>query len=283
MIKTERYEGEDAIVLCMPTRGAVCFETIDSIERNMAVKYAKVIVARKPIVEARNLLAKTALECIAANPFPFTPRETFILWMDDDAMLLPGLIPTMLRCLHEPAMQNADALFGWHGIRQPFSRPSAWRRYGDPTSYVKPGVDCKPNELVDIEVAGFHLVLMRARLLERLGPDPFTPREGESEDFAFCRKTNEIGARLVVGTALPVPHIDPRDGTAYIPGQPAMIVVDGELRMLSAEHVGASGLKESEGRDYGLDGGNVFAKQHEQLEATNGELAQRQRISAGAA
>lgn len=275
------HTGEDALLILQPTRGTICYETLLSLDQNTGVANRRLLrIARKPVDEARNLLARYALEAIAdGHLFDFTPRETFILWLDDDAWLPPGLVPSMMRCLAEPAHHSIDALFGWFCIRQPYASPAAWRDVADAQSYPKMGVDCHFGALVDIQCAGFHCVLMRPRLLERIGPDPFAILPGYSEDFAFCKRARDAGARLMVGTGFPVPHVDPRDGTTYMVGQPAGIIIGNEVRAFSVEHLGASGtLKAPEQRQYGIDGGDAFAASAQAAAEVQAEMRKRQAI-----
>lgn len=277
--------GEDVVLVLMPTRGQICYETLNSIETNMGCKYGVMRVARKPVVEARNALAKRALEVIASgeHPFTFTPRETFILWLDDDVWLPPGLVPTMLGVMRDSRLQTLDAIFGWFCTRAPYQPPVAFRRFDDGQSIPRIGVDCKMGDVVPVEVAGFHAVMMRSRLLERIGPDPFTPfpEYAESEDWAFCRRAKAIGATLAVGTALPVAHVDPRDGTAYMVGSPPLMVDGNGLRIVPATHLGADGQSKTiEMRHYGLDGEAAhFAAQAAQVEALRNELEKRRSLS----
>ncbi len=249
------HTGEDALLILMPTRGSVSVETLLSIEHNMGdIKHAVLRVARKPVAEARNMLARRALEVIKEKPFPFTPRETFILWLDDDCWLPPGLVPTMVNAMRD--LPNLDALFGWFCTRLPYAKPVAYRRLDDSESFPKVGIDCKNGDVVAIEAAGFHCVLMRPRLLQRIGPDPFTPlaEYTEGEDFAFCRRAKTIGATMAVGTALTSVHVDPRDGSAYIVGMPAGVFDGNSVRSIGTEHLSASGIiKSGEIRGYGLD------------------------------
>ena len=276
--------GEDALIICMPTRGAVSHETILSIEQNLGgIKYALVRVARKPVAEARNLLAKTALDCIASNPFPFVPRETLVLWLDDDAWLPPGLVPQMMQAMREPAFQRLDALFAWFSARAPYSAPVAYRRIDDAQSVPRFGIDCKAGDVVPIEAAGFHCVVMRPRLLQRIGPNPFTPDRKEGEDFAFCRRAKAIGANLAVGTTLPAVHIDVRDGMAYMVGAPPLIVDGNELKQIEAGHLSVDGrTKFGEMRRYGLDAAESASEKAgaEAAAALQAEMEQRRLISA---
>lgn len=248
--------GEDAIILCTPTRGQICYETQIAIEQNMqGVKFAKVMVGRKPVVEARNILAKCALEFPARNGFDFTPREWFVLWADDDAWWQPGSLQAMLSCMRD--FKQIDALFAWFGGRVPYSIPFAYQRKDDGESYPKPGIDCNLGDVVPIERAGFHFVIMRLSLLERVGENPFDIPPGSennvTEDFAFCDRARDVGACLAVGTQMPVFHVDPRDGTAYLPGMPSMRMDNNSVRPLSFEHPTSSGVGVIEKRTYGVE------------------------------
>lgn len=280
------HTGEDGLVVCIPTRGAVSVETLLSLEYNMGgIKHAIIRVARKPVAEARSILAKTALECIASNPFPFTPRETFILWVDDDAWLPPGLVPQMVQAMNDPRLAKLDALFAWFCARAPYAKPVAYRNLADSESFPKVGLDCKNGDVVPIEMAGFHTVIMRRRLLERIGPDPFTPSPdgNEGEDGAFCRRAKAIGALMAVGTALPSVHVDPRDGTCYMPGMPPGMMDGNSMRSLNTEHLSGSGaVKTREIRGYGLDAvESAVAKADAEVQtALRYEMEQRRAISA---
>lgn len=276
---------EDALLILQPTRGAVCYETILSLDCNVGVSSRRLLrVARKPVDVARNELARHALDAVESGAlFDFTPRETFILWVDDDAWLPPGLVTTMLQAMHEPALQSLDALFAWFCTRMPYGKPVAYRGIDDPASFPKIGVDCKEGDVVPIEAAGFHTVLMRARLLQRIGANPFTPSldRAEGEDWAFCRRARDIGAMMAVGTSLPSAHIDPRDGTAYMPGMPAMLADGNELRQLTLEHLGGSGLmKVPQRRQYGLAFEDEIARADEQaFAALRADVEQRRAIA----
>lgn len=283
------HTGEDALLILQPTRGAICYETQVALDLNIGTRnYRTIRIARKPVAEARNLLAKYALEAIEKGDlFDFTPRETFILWVDDDAWLPPGLVPQMMQAMNDPRLARLDALFAWFCTRAPYSAPIAYRRLDNPDSRPRLGVDCKHGDLVPIQAAGFHCVLMRPRLLLRIGVDPFTPLERtEGEDFAFCRRANAIGARLAVGTGLPVAHVDPRDGMAYMVGTPPLMVHNNELRLIDAVQHRAldGGTKAGEVRSYGLGDAEATAATAAALESEElRKEVERRRIVANAA
>lgn len=251
---------KDVVLVLMPTRGAISYETSLALDANMGVgvQYRKLAVARKPIVEARNTLARFALEAIERGDlFEFVPREYFCLWVDDDAWWPADVVPMMLRAMREIPM--LDALFGKFGTRMPFSKVYAWRDADDVESFPKENVDCKPADLVQIEGAGFHFVLMRSSLLKRVGPNPFDILVGEdgremAEDASFCHRAVAAGAKLGVGMGFPIIHVDPIDGAAYVPGMPAMMMDGNTVRMLTVEHSTPQGtIKTGELRKYGKE------------------------------
>lgn len=246
-------KDKDAVVVLMPTRGTIAFETHGALSMHLdGVNSIISIVARKPIVEARTLLAKSALDIREKNPFDFVPREWFALWVDDDCWWPAMMIKHMLEYMR--TAPHCDALFGKFGARVPHGNVFAWRQSGIMSSFPKENVDCGPTEFVEIAEAGFHLVLMRMSLLDRVGANPFDISEGTSgEDVAFCRRAKQVGARLFVGMGLPALHIDPRDGCAYLPGEPTIFMDGNAAHRTSGEHAVGAENKDYEMREYGPD------------------------------
>jgi hypothetical protein len=284
------HTGEDAVIVCMPSRGQICYETQLALECNMdGIPYCVARVGRMDVIAARNNLAEMALETASTkNPFKFTPREWFVLWVDDDAWWYPGTVKTMLDALHH--LPKLDALFGSFCIREPYQKTLAFRDAHDLESFPKRGVDCKDGEIVPIERCGFHFVLMRLSLLKRIGPKPFTPPPDSDcgEDSAFCERAVSIGASLGVGISMPIVHIDPRDGTAYLPGMPAMLMSGNSVKSLGSPHLSGHGsVKSAELRRYGSGIDERVAKHDAEGEKIKKELEatieRRRRISDGAA
>lgn len=281
--------AEPAVIVCTPTRGQPCFETLLALRHNMdGVKSVQTMAARKPVIEARNALALGALNVMENNPLQETPSEWFVLWCDDDAWWPPSTIKTMLRFFAESS--GCDALFGKFGGRMPYSNIFAYR---DPKKYkdcfVREGVNCETGDIVEIAEAGFHFVMMRAALLEKVGPNPFTMPPGSderiTEDFAFCHRATAAGARLAVATGMPVIHIDPKDGAAYAPGMPAMMMDGNSVAKLTLEHITPTGaFKEPEMRAYGpgvADASSFEGAEEAYKARLNGELRRRAAVSSG--
>ena len=264
-----KREGEPALIVCTPTRGQPTFETLLALRHNMDdVRNVQTMVARRKVIEARNALADGALKAIADHHFEEEPSEWFVLWCDDDAWWPPSTIKTMLRFFSEsPA---CDALFGKFGGRMPYSNIFA---YKDPKvhkdCYIREGVNCNPGDVIEIAEAGFHFVMMRASLLEIVGPEPFNVPAGSdariTEDFAFCHRARAAGARLAVAIGMPIIHIDPRDGTAYTPGMPAMMMDGNEVAKITLEHASPNRgeVKAPEARSYGLAADSTIVEDNE--------------------
>jgi hypothetical protein len=274
--------GEDALIVLMPSRGQITYETFLALQNNLAdVKHCLITIGRRKVVEARNLLAKQAIYVASSGQFPFTPREWFVLFTDDDAWWQPNTVSRIL-----PAFRDApdiDAIFSSYSVRAPFTHQVGYRDRNDPESVVTPGINCKHGALVPIQRGGFHWVLMRLSLLERIGEDPFNIPEGQeiAEDFAFCDRACAIGAKLVVATGCPIVHVDASDGSAYLPGMPAMMMDENSVRGIGAErHVAADGrIKEPDIRDYGEDVNRLMERAREYDVTKQAELERRQRVS----
>jgi hypothetical protein len=226
-------ERVDAVV-CMPTRGSVTIETHQALTSHTdGVRIVFASVARKPVDVARNELAAAVLEMRKAADVEF------VLWIDDDAWWPAGTIARMLDAMR--THREIDVLAGFCCRREAHMAPIARRRIEDQNSYPKPGVDCTMGDLVEVEAVPFHFVAMRAAALERIGPDPFTVTPPWPEDFSFCIRARAAGARIFVATGAPIAQID-RDGNAFIPGAPALRVVNGQL---------AAAVFTGENRSYG--------------------------------
>lgn len=271
--------GEDAVIVCMPTRGQICYETHLALCMNLRdVQICNISVGRKPVVEARNVLAKRAIAVARENPFPFVPREVFVLFIDDDAWWPPNMVSHMLAIMNQ--RRDVDALFARFGARKPYSRIIALRDAEDPESDPKPGVDCGHHDLAPIERAGMHFCLMRLSLLERVGDDPFTPVSDEGEDYAFCDRAVAIGARLRLALQMPALHVDSETGLAYVPGQPAILMHENNAREISPElaaELAAGTTKRSYGEHIDAIGDRLQSEAKQRMQA---EMEQRRAISA---
>jgi hypothetical protein len=243
---------QDIVIVCMPSRGQVCYETMLALQHNLQdVHHWVATIGRKPVVEARNALARYALALPNQAQLPIAPREWFVLWADDDSWWPAGAVGNMVRVMKQNP--DVDAIFGKFGSRTAFGPVIALREASDGSSFPKENVDCRYGDMVEIKRAGFHWVLMRLSLLERVGPDPFNIPPGiiMSEDFAFCDRACAAGAKLVVATGCPVVHIEAKTGLAYLPGMPAMLMDENTVREISLGKSDTAASSRSKRRLYG--------------------------------
>ena len=228
------------LLVLMPTRGQVSVETHTALSSNCdGLSRAFLSVARRPVVEARNGLWKMASEVSPNLPW----ADIYCLWCDDDAWWPPGTVAKMVDTLKQ--YPQIGLLSGSFSNRMPFSSIMTNRIAGI-HSPPKPGVDCQLGEIVEVAECGFHFVMHRLSMLEALGPNPFEPFEGVSEDLSFCRRVREAGLRIFCATGALIAHIDPSDGVAYVPGDAAMRVENNELRRTTGSHVVVKTMDERE-------------------------------------
>ena len=187
-----------------------------------SIAYEIIAVVGTPVVEARNELARRALEGGAE----------FTLWLDDDAFFEPGSIERLLATMR--AQPTTEMLAAFACDRRPFCSPNAFRLHDDryvalverstPAPFALPAWAPRYSigEVVPIDACAFHCVLMRTALLERVGAAPFTLPEGADhpEDIQFCRRARVSGALLAVDTGAPVAHIETKSGLAFLPYKP---------------------------------------------------------------
>lgn len=220
------------IIILMPSRGKPTIETLGSMGQTDGLPTLVVPWRDRGagIVKGRNELAATAKKI--PDKAPFVPEGGwYVLWVDDDAFWRPGTILRMVFGLQNP---QVDVLGGWFTGRSPYAAPKAYRHDG---SWPKPGHETKiqDGDIVEVASMGFHFVMHKLDVLEKLGPDPFEVKNQTEagEDLAFCKRAREAGLRLWVHTGCPVAHIDD-EGVAYLPGEGPMIVSGTELQKIGS-------------------------------------------------
>lgn len=214
------------VIVLMPTRGNVCAETTMALINNTRGHDLHLYtVNRRPVDTARNMLAARALE-LDPHDIAAGDDDPFVFWIDSDAFFLNG---TMTLMMHEMRKDPTIALLAAYcGPRAAFAGATAYADLHDPNSFPHPGVTCEIGAFVDVKIAPLHFAVHRRSLLERVGTNPFGDHAGpsSSEDAMFSQRIGLLGERIVVATGIPVFHIDERDGAAYLPGAPAMRVVE---------------------------------------------------------
>jgi hypothetical protein len=192
---------------------------------------------RKPVVEARNQLAKEARE-LDPNSLDFEPG--YVFWTDDDAWWPAGHVDRAVRILED----NLDVAMvsGLFCKREPYGSPVAltteslqigpkrlWRGYF-PLKY-----EC--GELVPLIQGGGHWFIIRRAMLQTVEDAPFNrltrkeafpndrtePDTQMSEDLSFYARVNNAGGKIVIERSLLVGHVDVAKGLCYYPNSPALL------------------------------------------------------------
>lgn len=214
------------LVICMPTRGAVSIETMLSLRDSVPYPQVLKTVFRKPVVEARNQLAKEARE-VDETTLDFEPR--YVLWVDDDAWWPAATLERAVNILE--ANPDVSMLAGAFSQRAPYFPPSAATTAHQEVVYLR----YEPGELIPLAVAGGVWWLMRRELLNIVGDEPFNrlpftllDKQASSdalmpEDHSFCVRVKQKGQKIVTERMLRVAHVDIQSGLAYEPFMPPLI------------------------------------------------------------
>lgn len=259
------------LTICIPSRAKLSPETKIALAHNLgSIAYELVAVVGKPVVEARNELARRAL----------ARGAEFTLWLDNDAFFEPGSVERLLATMR--AQPSIDMLAAFACDRRPFCSPNAFRLHDDryvalverstPAPFALPAWAPRYSigEIVPIDACAFHAVLMRTALLERLGPDPFALPEGTEhpEDLQFCRRARASGALLAVDTGAPVAHVETESGLAFLPYKPPGRIVANRFAIVpdsrSAAEIAAPWRERDirAGRSYGAGLDAIFRSAH---------------------
>lgn len=220
------------LALCVPSRTELPEAFHEMLAQHLdEVDYALLNVVGKPVVEARNELARHA----------FASGTELALWLDDDAYPEPGSIERLLATMRE--RRDLEMLAAFACDRRPFCSPNAFGLHGEryvalverntsaPFAIPEWAPRYAIGDVVPVDACAFHCVLMRTTLLERLGADPFAlPQDARyGEDFEFCRRARAVGARLAVDTGAPAAHLEPESGLAFLPYKPPGRIVEGRF------------------------------------------------------
>lgn len=165
----------------------------------------------------------------------------FILWMDDDNLVTPEIVRTLIEDLK--ANPEASMAAGWCWIQ-----PDGWRMDEAAVSAgrLDESMSCIPftfaelesadSNLVEADYTGFPVVMMRGDMLARLGPLPFRPILSDGftwgmsgEDVAFCVAARKAGCRIFVDRRVKVPHLKRQPAEPKGVGNPAAAKTEDSL------------------------------------------------------
>jgi hypothetical protein len=206
------------VIVLVPTRGTICAELSRALINNTP-GFELILRTRDRLAVdvARNALAADAIAAADdAELFP-AGSDPYVFWIDSDAFFLKGTMTLMVRTIERHP--DIDVLAGLFGPRASERGATAFRTAGDRSSFLMPEVNFTRGDLVDVDLVGLHFLLHRVSLLRGLGADPFgLANSPASDDAAFCGRIRHGGGRITVATAVPIFHVDERNGTAYSPG-----------------------------------------------------------------
>ena len=151
------------------------------------------------IYDARHVLAHKAI------------KDGFdrVLWLDSDMHFEPDLLERLAADLDQ-GMEFVTALYF---TRKNPVRPCVYEIcHNVPNAHGKMEPTAKsfkeiPNGLFEIEGCGFGADMMTVDLIRRTGELPFFPKGGYGEDFTFCRKARDAGAKLYCDGRIKVDHV----------------------------------------------------------------------------
>lgn len=121
------------------------------------------------------------------------------LWMvGDDHIFDPDIVLRLLA-------HNVDVVAPLCLKRTAPFDPVVYDRMNEDGKYEY--ADLPASGLVEVFAAGNAGMLVRRRVLDALGPDPFERRGTQGEDLTFCEKVRDAGFRIHCDTDTPLGHI----------------------------------------------------------------------------
>ena len=221
--KVTKERNAEYLHIVMPTRGTVCIETMQAIGAMgwQASDYARLGVnratftpiARRPVAEARELLAEAVIRGMEIQP----EVKHYVLWVDDDAFFCLEDI----MCLLAELRRNPDI-----GILSCYYAPKTKNHSGwipmfgnNENRMLTPGVDFGPTDIVEVPWVGLHCAIMRGEVLPKLERPmfPCDPLTGCGEDVLFSHRIRDAGYKCAVHAGVIVPHVDASTGEQFVP------------------------------------------------------------------
>lgn len=263
MLTPEPAGVEERTVVLMPMRDRATLPTQRCLESKTDGPCEVLTEIGLPVDVARNRLAERVLS------LPNRPR--YVIWADSDAVWDAN---TFERLRDDVRRLGPAALVGvLHGPRAVHSHPHAMLNTKPPlgtpiewgTHYPKTMED--PSALLPVTFVGGHMYAHDVRLLDRLGPQPWTPTQHDcSEDFAFVMRVHRSGGSVWCDTAVPVFHFDEASGFGYLPGYcgPFMADANGRMEQVEDAQIAARAARQQTRRSYG----SVVDEQMEQHKRT---------------
>lgn len=152
------------------------------------------------VYNARNLLAKKALDLGFDR----------VLWLDSDMKFAPDLMERLGESL-DAGLEMVSALYF---TRKTPIKPCVYKVLGNVRNTEGEEVpaavsyrDYPKDSLFEVAGCGFGAVMMTTGLIRRCGVNPFFPVMGFGEDFTFCLRARQEGARIWCDSTIQAGHI----------------------------------------------------------------------------
>ena len=149
-------------------------------------------VIRASVDKARNMLAWEALDRGVER----------ILWLDSD-MIFP---PDTMERLNADLDDGWDIVTGLYFTRKPPIRPLISKSLDirkEAVSYL----DYPKDTVFPVAACGFGCVMMKTDVLRQIQEPPFDLFPGVGEDYSFCHRANQVGAKMACDSRVKSGHI----------------------------------------------------------------------------
>lgn len=182
-------------VPCMDTVHTMFFTSMMDMAKPEGTQVA--VSVSSLVYNARNLLAKKAI------------GEGFdrVLWLDSDMRFQSDLMERLSAHLDA----GLEYVSGLYFTRKVDIKPCVYKvldlidKGGVPTPVATSYTDYKDG-LFECAGSGFGAVMMTTDLIRRCGAQPFFPVMGFGEDFSFCLRAREAGAKLWCDGSIKLDH-----------------------------------------------------------------------------
>ena len=149
-------------------------------------------VIRASVDKARNMLAWEALDRDVDR----------ILWLDSD-MVFPE---NTMEMLNADLDEGWDIVTGLYFTRKPPVRPLISKTLDIKQEAVS-FMDYPKDSVFPIAACGFGCVMMRTDILRQMQEPPFNLFPGVGEDYSFCHRANQLGAKMACDSRVKAGHI----------------------------------------------------------------------------
>lgn len=151
------------------------------------------------VYEARQMLAQKAV----------AEKYDRVLWIDSDMRFRPDILERLSAHLDA----GLEFVSGLYFTRKNPTRPVIYKtcesvttERGEVVPETVPYYDY-PDGLFEIEGCGFGICMVTTDLISRCGDCPFYPVLGFGEDFSFCLRAKNMGAKIYCDSRIRADHI----------------------------------------------------------------------------